>query len=73
MADGFVVREAETEQDDDGIRKTPNGDRIAWFQDPDANVLSLTEIVELWAEAVSGATQDGTSDSPHVESNRALC
>jgi len=31
------------EQDAHGIWTTPNGDRIAWFADPDGNVLSLTQ------------------------------
>ena len=31
------------EQDADGVWTTPNGDRVAWFTDPDGNVLSLTE------------------------------
>lgn len=31
------------EQDDDGVWTTPNGDRIAWFKDPDGNTLSLTQ------------------------------
>jgi catechol 2,3-dioxygenase-like lactoylglutathione lyase family enzyme len=31
------------EQDAQGVWTTPNGDRIAWFTDPDGNVLSLTE------------------------------
>ena len=30
-------------QDVHGVWTTPNGDRIAWFTDPDDNVLSLTE------------------------------
>jgi catechol 2,3-dioxygenase-like lactoylglutathione lyase family enzyme len=30
-------------QDADGILTTPNGDLIAWFRDPDGNMLSLTE------------------------------
>ena len=30
-------------QDDRGIWTTPSGDRIAWFADPDGNVLSLTQ------------------------------
>jgi catechol 2,3-dioxygenase-like lactoylglutathione lyase family enzyme len=30
-------------QDDDGIWTTPSGDRVAWFRDPDGNVLSMTE------------------------------
>lgn len=32
------------DQDDDDIWTTPGGDRVAWFSDPDANVLSLTEL-----------------------------
>ena len=30
-------------QDAQGVWTTPNGDRVAWFTDPDGNVLSLTE------------------------------
>lgn len=30
-------------QDEDGIWTSPGGARIAWFQDPDGNVLSLTQ------------------------------
>jgi catechol 2,3-dioxygenase-like lactoylglutathione lyase family enzyme len=33
-------------QDDDGIWTTPGGDLLAWFHDPDANVLSLTQLVQ---------------------------
>ena len=31
------------EQDPHGVWTTPGGDRIAWFTDPDGNVLSLTQ------------------------------
>ena len=31
------------EQDDDGVWTAPGGSRIAWFEDPDGNVLSLQE------------------------------
>ena len=31
------------EQDERGIWKSPSGARIAWFKDPDGNVLSLTQ------------------------------
>ena len=31
------------DQDAAGVWTTPTGDRIAWFTDPDGNVLSLTE------------------------------
>lgn len=30
-------------QDEDGIWTSPSGARIAWFTDPDGNVLSLTQ------------------------------
>jgi len=32
------------QQDESGIWTTPDGARIAWFKDPDENVLSLTQI-----------------------------
>ena len=32
------------DQDDLGIWTTPGGDRVAWFKDPDGNVLSLTQL-----------------------------
>jgi len=32
-------------QDDDGIWAAPSGALVAWFQDPDGQVLSLTEFV----------------------------
>ncbi len=32
------------EQDAHGVWTTPDGDRVAWFTDPDGNVLSLTEL-----------------------------
>ncbi len=31
------------EQDNFGIWTSPNGSKVAWFKDPDGNVLSLTE------------------------------
>ena len=31
------------DRDAHGVWTTPSGDRIAWFSDPDANVLSLTQ------------------------------
>ena len=31
------------DQDPTGVWTTPGGDRIAWFRDPDGNVLSLTQ------------------------------
>jgi catechol 2,3-dioxygenase-like lactoylglutathione lyase family enzyme len=30
-------------QDDTGVWTTPSGERVAWFTDPDGNVLSLTQ------------------------------
>jgi catechol 2,3-dioxygenase-like lactoylglutathione lyase family enzyme len=37
------ARYAGMEQDAHGVWTTPSGDRIAWFSDPDGNVLSLTQ------------------------------
>ncbi len=34
------------QQDELGIWTPPNGDKIAWFQDPDGNVLSLSQHVK---------------------------
>ena len=34
------------EQDDLGVWTTPGGDKVAWFCDPDGNVLSVTETVD---------------------------
>ena len=31
------------EQDSDGVWTAPGGTRIAWFEDPDGNVLSLQQ------------------------------
>jgi catechol 2,3-dioxygenase-like lactoylglutathione lyase family enzyme len=31
-------------QDEQGIWTTPDGNKIAWFSDPDGNTLSLTEL-----------------------------
>ena len=30
-------------QDAQGVWTTPGGDKVAWFHDPDGNVLSLTQ------------------------------
>jgi hypothetical protein len=30
-------------QDSDGVWTAPGGDKVAWFTDPDGNVLSLTQ------------------------------
>jgi len=32
------------DQDDQGVWTTLSGDLVAWFQDPDTNVLSLTQL-----------------------------
>jgi catechol 2,3-dioxygenase-like lactoylglutathione lyase family enzyme len=31
------------EQDERGVWTTPSGDRVAWFRDPDGNLLSVTQ------------------------------
>ena len=33
------------QQDDLGIWTTPNGDKVAWFKDPDGNTLSVSQHV----------------------------
>lgn len=33
-------------QDERGIATFPSGDKVAWFKDPDGNVLSLTEFAQ---------------------------
>ena len=43
---GFLRYEG-LDQDEQGIWTTPNGDLVAWFQDPDLNVLSLTELAAI--------------------------
>ncbi|MCU1348929.1 MAG: Glyoxalase/bleomycin resistance protein/dioxygenase [Acidobacteria bacterium] len=30
------------QQDADGVWQTPNGDEVAWFKDPDGNMLSIS-------------------------------
>jgi len=43
-ASGVVFeRYAWFEQDTLGVWTAPNGDKVAWFKDPDGNVLSLSE------------------------------
>ncbi len=32
------------DQDDLGVWQAPSGARVAWFKDPDGNLLSLTEV-----------------------------
>jgi catechol 2,3-dioxygenase-like lactoylglutathione lyase family enzyme len=39
-----LLRYEGLDQDDDRIWTTPNGDLVAWFQDPDGNILSLTQL-----------------------------
>ena len=43
---GFLRYEG-LEQDDQDVWTTPNGDLVAWFHDPDLNVLSLTELAPM--------------------------
>jgi catechol 2,3-dioxygenase-like lactoylglutathione lyase family enzyme len=47
-------RFAGMDQDELGIWTTPGGDRVAWFKDPDGNVLSVTELA-------SGAAEPGAA------------
>lgn len=42
--DVAMQRYESVEQDDRGVWLSPSGARIAWFQDPDGNTLSLTQV-----------------------------
>jgi catechol 2,3-dioxygenase-like lactoylglutathione lyase family enzyme len=43
-AQGVVfIRYDSMDQDSAGIWTTPGGDKVAWFADPDGNILSLTQ------------------------------
>jgi predicted enzyme related to lactoylglutathione lyase len=43
-AQGVVfLRYDSMDQDDSGVWTTPGGDQVAWFADPDGNILSLTQ------------------------------
>jgi len=43
-AKGVVfLRYDSMDQDDSGVWTTPGGDKVAWFADPDGNILSLTQ------------------------------
>jgi catechol 2,3-dioxygenase-like lactoylglutathione lyase family enzyme len=43
-AAGVVFQRYEgLEQDEDNIWRSPSGARVAWFEDPDGNMLSLTQ------------------------------
>ena len=39
----LFIRYDGMEQDENGVWTTPGGDKVAWFADPDGNVLSLTQ------------------------------
>ena len=39
---GVEFERYNTQQDEDGIWSAPGGARVAWFRDPDGNILSLS-------------------------------
>lgn len=41
--DIFCIKYDFLKQDDLGVWTSPSGSKVAWFKDPDGNVLSLTE------------------------------
>ncbi len=46
-AEGVVfVRYDGMDQDEHGIWTAPGGDKVAWFADPDGNILSLTQFAD---------------------------
>lgn len=48
-----VERYSFVKQDEQGIWTTPTGSRVAWFKDPDGNLLSISEHPELQSGSVS--------------------
>jgi catechol 2,3-dioxygenase-like lactoylglutathione lyase family enzyme len=46
-----LERFAGMEQDDRGVWTAPGGAQVAWFTDPDGNVLSVTQVLRLSGEA----------------------
>ena len=43
-ASGVVFQRYEgVEQDEDNVWRSPSGAQVAWFEDPDGNILSLTQ------------------------------
>jgi catechol 2,3-dioxygenase-like lactoylglutathione lyase family enzyme len=42
-------------QDESGIWQSPSGARVAWFRDPDGNILSLTQFPPATAPAANGS------------------
>lgn len=49
-----MLRHDGMEQDEDGIWTAPSGDRVAWFHDPDGNLLSYTEHGAPFPEPLAG-------------------
>jgi catechol 2,3-dioxygenase-like lactoylglutathione lyase family enzyme len=49
-------RYPQLEQDAQGIWTTPTGAKVAWFRDPDGNILSISEHPELKSETKSLTT-----------------
>ena len=50
------------EQDELGVWTTPGGDRIAWFADPDGNVLSLTQFHSAGTPRQSATIESHSTD-----------
>jgi catechol 2,3-dioxygenase-like lactoylglutathione lyase family enzyme len=42
-ADGVTIQRYDWIQQADGIAEFPDGSRVAWFEDPDGNILSLEQ------------------------------
>jgi hypothetical protein len=40
-----LLRYEGLDQDDDEVWTTPSGDLVAWLEDPDGNLLSVTQLV----------------------------
>src|ERR1039457_7414365 len=51
------------EVDAAGIWTSPGGDRVAWFEDPDGNLLSLTQLGRASAPARAGPAPQARAES----------
>jgi catechol 2,3-dioxygenase-like lactoylglutathione lyase family enzyme len=43
-----MMKVPDREQDGDGIWARPDGTLMAWFQDPDGNIISLSQLTQTW-------------------------
>lgn len=61
-------------QDEDGVWTTPGGQKVAWFADPDGNILSLTQlpVEHKRTRSCHGDARSALAGRPHVLIIRTL-